>query len=116
MPYAIKEDGQLRSVSADMVLEADETLVDELPDWLLRKLEEIGAVAGRIAREASWRGEELAVTARQLEALEEADADVPPSDLLAGTRKDWLKYRGQLSNWKDGAEYFPDSDHRPVRP
>ncbi len=99
-----------------MQLEADETLVDELPDWLLSKLEEMGTLAGLVAQEASWRGEELAVTARQLEALEEAEADVPPADLLAGTRKAWLKYRGQLSNWKDGAEFFPDSAHRPVRP
>jgi hypothetical protein len=116
MPYAIKEDGQLRSVSTDMDLEADETLVDELPPWLLTKLEEMGALAGKVALESTWRTEELAVTARQLEALEEAEADVPPADLLSGTRKEWLRYRGLLSNWKDGAEHFPDQTFRPTRP
>jgi len=58
----------------------------------------------------------LAGSDRQLEAIKEAEADEPPSDLLSGTRKQWLKYRGQLSNWKEGAEFFPDQTHRPIRP
>lgn len=71
------------------------------------------------AQEVAWRGAELVVIARQLEALEEeevADPGDEPVDLLPGTRKQWLKYRGLVSNWKEGAESFPDIAHRPVRP
>lgn len=116
--YALcnKADGQLRSVSATMVLEDDETLVEELPNWLLTKLEEIGNLAGKAASEGAWRSEELSATARQLEALEEAEADVPPAHLLGGTRKAWLRYRGQLSSWKEGSFNFPDRSFRPTRP
>ncbi|MBH8611229.1 hypothetical protein I4N56_009935 [Pseudomonas mohnii] len=66
--------------------------------------------------ENAWRAAELLVVARQIEAIEEAAADVPPSDLLSGTKQQWLKYRGQVSNWKEGAEHFPDQARRPVRP
>lgn len=118
MIYALcnKADGQLRSVSATIVLEDDETLVEELPNWLLTKLEEIGNLAGKAASEGAWRSEELSATARQLEALQQPEADVPPADLLGGTRKAWLRYRGQLSSWKEGSLNFPDRSFRPTRP
>ena len=74
----------------------------------------------KVLRDAStentWRTEESVLIARQLDAIEEADADVPPSDLLTGSRQQWLKYRGQVSNWKEGVQGFPDSAARPVRP
>lgn len=73
-------------------------------------------LARDIETEKAWRTNELAVTARQLEAIEEAEADVPPADLLGGTRKQWLKHRGLVSNWKEGVDPFPDSAQRPVRP
>ncbi|MBV4519666.1 hypothetical protein KVG88_06290 [Pseudomonas sp. SWRI74] len=63
-----------------------------------------------------WRATELVVISRQLEAIEEGEADESPPDLLPGTKKQWLKYRGQVSNWKDGADFFPALSHRPVRP
>lgn len=66
--------------------------------------------------EDAWRGRELEVVARQLEAIEEDEAEETPPDLLPGTRKQWLKYRGQVSNWKTGADRFPDQAGRPVRP
>ncbi|MCQ3000446.1 hypothetical protein NLO98_11860 [Pseudomonas syringae] len=76
--------------------------------------------AQKLAREVDaeniWRLAELVVIARQLEAIEEDEADEPPPDLMAGTRKQWLKYRGQVSNWKDGTDLFPDIAQRPVRP
>lgn len=68
------------------------------------------------ASEAAWRTAELPVIARQLDAIEEADADVPPVDLLPGTRKQWLKYRGQVSNWNETNPDFPDSSKRPIAP
>lgn len=70
----------------------------------------------RAVAESAWRVTELPVVARQLEAIEEADADVPPADLLPGTRKQWLKYRGQVSNWTDTNAEFPDITKRPTRP
>lgn len=66
--------------------------------------------------ESSWRASELQVIARQIDALEEADADVSPPDLLPGTKQQWLRFRGQVNNWKEGAENFPEQDQRPVRP
>ncbi|EJZ58447.1 hypothetical protein I1A_002775 [Pseudomonas fluorescens R124] len=68
------------------------------------------------AVENVWRATELQLITRQIEALEEADADVPPPDLLPGTKQQWLRFRGQVSNWKEGTEHFPDQDQRPVRP
>lgn len=69
-----------------------------------------------VEKETTWRIGELVVVARQLEAIEEDEADETPPDLLPGTRKQWLKYRGLVSNWKEGAEAFPDQGHRPIRP
>ncbi|MGC3935994.1 hypothetical protein [Pseudomonas atacamensis] len=66
--------------------------------------------------ESSWRASELQVIARQIDALEEADADVSPPDLLPGTKQQWLRFRGQVNNWKEGTENFPEQDQRPVRP
>lgn len=66
--------------------------------------------------EEGWRVQELEIVSRQLEAIEEAEAEETPPDLLPGTRKQWLKYRGQVSNWKSGADRFPDQTGRPVRP
>lgn len=68
------------------------------------------------AIETVWRAAELLIVARQLEAIEEDEADETPPDLLLGTRKQWLKYRGQVSNWNEAAELFPESGGRPVRP
>ena len=73
-------------------------------------------LAEQVTREIAWRGAELLIVARQLEAIEEDEADETPPDLLPGTRKQWLKYRGLVSNWKEGAEGFPELTNRPVRP
>lgn len=69
-----------------------------------------------IARENAWREAQLIAIANQLDALEEAEAGAAPVDLFAGTRLQWLQYRGQVRNWKEGAEHFPDASYRPVRP
>lgn len=68
------------------------------------------------SRENEWRASTLLVISRQLEAIEEDEADETPPDLLPGTRKQWLKYRGQVSNWNEGSSDFPDSTKRPVQP
>ena len=116
MPYAIKENGFFRSVTSDMELDADEVLFDDFPDWLIRIMDSQRVESKNLLRENEWRLEELSDTSRQLEAIEEDEADETPADLLPGTRKQWLKYRGLVSNWKEGAESFPDIANRPVRP
>lgn len=67
-------------------------------------------------RENSWRAGELSSIGRQLEAIEEDEIGETPPDLMPGTRKQWLKYRGQVSNWKEGTEGFPSITSRPDRP
>lgn len=69
-----------------------------------------------VDRESMWRYDRLLVIARQLQAIEEDEADETPPDLLPGTRRQWLKYRGQVSNWNDTNPDFPDSAKRPVAP
>ncbi len=63
-----------------------------------------------------WREEQIVIINRQLEALEEAEADVPPDDLLPGSRTQWLSYRGKVRAWKEGHPEFPDLAKRPTRP
>ena len=69
-----------------------------------------------VAIENEWRITELLVIARQLEAIEEDEVDETPDDLLPGTRKQWLGYRGKVTAWKEGYPDFPDSTKRPQRP
>ncbi|MGR4042899.1 hypothetical protein FW796_26275 [Pseudomonas sp. 910_21] len=63
-----------------------------------------------------WREEELLVIADQLDALEEAEANAVPADLLPGARPQWLKYRGAVRNWTEGKDGYPDITKRPIRP
>jgi len=58
-----------------------------------------------------WRITETALIADQLIALEDADPTALP-----GTELDWRNYRTKVRGWKDGAEGFPDTASRPVRP
>lgn len=69
-----------------------------------------------VAREGQWRETETLAIAAQLEALEEAAEGKPPAGIFPGTRAQWLEYRGQVRNWADGAEHYPDPARRPVRP
>jgi len=116
MPYAIKANGFFRSVDADMELDVDETLFDVFPDWLVVMMDSQRADSENLLRESEWKIKELSDISRQLEAIEESESGESPPDLLPGTRKQWLRYRGQVSNWKEGAQSFPDIAQRPVRP
>ena len=116
MPYAIKESGQFRTVTSDMALTEGETLYEHAPQWLIDTLDQQRLDLDIIAVEAEWRAGELTVIARQLEAIEEDEVDETPPDLMSGTRKEWLKYRGQVSTWKEGTGLFPDGAQRPIRP
>ncbi|WP_122663496.1 hypothetical protein [Pseudomonas viridiflava] len=66
--------------------------------------------------EDDWREQQIITINRQLEALEEAEADVPPDDLLPGTRTQWLGYRGKVRAWKEGHADFPEMSKRPIQP
>ncbi|BAQ79147.1 hypothetical protein [Pseudomonas sp. St29] len=66
--------------------------------------------------EDAWREGELMMIINQLQALEEADSGAEPRDLLPGTRKQWLAYRGQVRSWCQGNDDFPDIRKRPARP
>lgn len=116
MPYAIKENGQFRAVAGDMELTEGETIYEQVPQWLIDVLERQQIDLQHVTAEAEWRGSELMVISRQLEAIEEYEAGEAPPDLLPGTRKQWLKHRGVVSNWKVGTEHFPEKALRPVRP
>jgi hypothetical protein len=66
--------------------------------------------------ELAWRAAELALISRQLEAIEEDEADETPADLLPGTRKQWLGHRGRVTAWVATNPDFPDSSKRPIAP
>lgn len=65
--------------------------------------------------ELAWVEQELPIIRRQLEAIEEDEEGETPPDILPGTRKQWLGYRGKVTNWKDSPD-FPDQALRPIRP
>lgn len=69
-----------------------------------------------IAIIGNWRELQFPIIANQLNAIEEAEAGVPPPDLLPGDRKDWLRYRGAVRNWAVGTPGYPDRAKRPVVP
>lgn len=66
--------------------------------------------------ETVWRIEALAVIARQLQAIEEDEAGATPKDVRPGTKLQWLRFRGDVSNWNETNPGFPDSSKRPVQP
>lgn len=66
--------------------------------------------------EEEWRESELIVISAQLDALEEAEAGEAPTDLLVGTRPQWLKYRGLVRTWTEGNGDYPGITKRPRRP
>lgn len=66
--------------------------------------------------EDQWRDDELLVIADQLDAIEEAEVNAAPVDLLPGARQQWLKYRGAVRNWTQGKDGYPDITKRPKRP
>ena len=61
--------------------------------------------------EDSWKAQELKEIADQLLAIEDGDPAALP-----GTEREWRDYRIQVRAWKEGAEGYPDSEHRPIRP
>lgn len=75
-----------------------------------------GSPSALKAVEEEWRAKQEISIESQLDALEEADAGAEPTDLQPGTRAQWLQYRGQVRNWKEGAAHYPDPGNRPVRP
>lgn len=111
--YAITDSGW-RAVTDDST-EADlnpgETLVEELPQWLFDVVLSAQAIKLDAVNEDAWRYSELVLIADQLIALEDGDPSALPY-----TEQEWRNYRTKVRAWKEGAESFPDSSARPVRP
>ena len=114
--WAIREDGTWRFVDSEIPLDADETLYEDIPQWAVDAQVEAATHREQVSVEAEWQQAEIDVIANQLMALEEAEVTGENTGALPGTRVKWLQYRTKVRNWKDGAEYFPDLEHRPSRP
>lgn len=85
-------------------------------DWSkLRKAADIKAAAEAarlaplIAAEWEWVEQERQFVAEQLEAIEDGE-EIP------STEREWRDYRILVRAWKLGADGYPDSNRRPVRP
>lgn len=120
MNYFVDSNGRyIGAFSEDLEMPEGSTQVDAPPDnadqpWLFPGWGSSPSEA--IAREEAWRELQIPLIANQLNALEEAEADVPPPDLLGGTRKEWLRYRGDVRNWILGTAGYPDEQRRPKAP
>jgi hypothetical protein len=107
-----------------IVMDSQRPINDDSADYTAQSdgawaISEETRLAKLAAQESIWRAGELIVIGRQLEAIEEAEVADPgdePVDLLPGTRKQWLKHRGLVSNWVEGATGYPQEASRPVRP
>jgi hypothetical protein len=67
--------------------------------------------ASEVLAEDAWRVKETAFIADQLIGMEDGDPAALP-----GEEADWRAYRTKVRNWKEGAQFFPDLIHRPIRP
>ncbi|MBV4518546.1 hypothetical protein KVG88_00595 [Pseudomonas sp. SWRI74] len=67
--------------------------------------------AAAVQIEDAWRLKETAFIADQLIGIEDGDPAALP-----GTEAEWRAYRTKVRNWKEGAQFFPDLTHRPIRP
>lgn len=67
-------------------------------------------LAIRMGEEPLWVATEMAVVADQLLMHEDGD------DMAVATPEAWKDYRKALRRWVEGAEFFPDQEHRPIRP
>lgn len=93
-----------------MELLAGESYAEEIPQWLLDASAEADALREATHIEDEWRAAEILEINNQLMALEEG------ADALPIMREQWLPYRTRVRNWKEGAEGFPCSASRPLRP
>jgi len=64
----------------------------------------------QIGHELAWVTSEMAAVADQLLMHEDGD------DMAVATPEAWKDYRKALRRWVEGAEFFPDQEHRPVGP
>lgn len=64
----------------------------------------------QMGREAVWVAAEMAIVADQLLMHEDGD------DMAVATPEAWKDHRKALRRWVEGAEFFPDQEHRPVSP
>lgn len=60
--------------------------------------------------EDAWRAIEMPIARENVTAIEFGDDSIP------GTAADWKAYWLALRAWTEGAEGYPDSTHRPLKP
>lgn len=75
--------------------------------WAITE-ETLRAVAAKI--EGDWRASEMPVARENVIAIEFGDNSVP------GTSAQWKAYWLALRAWLEGAEGYPDSTRRPLKP
>lgn len=80
-----------------------------LPEFTAEELEYIAADKAATT-ESEWRAAEMQAAQQTVTAIEFGDDSSP------GTAADWKAYWLALRAWKEGAEGWPDSAHRPMRP
>ncbi len=88
--------------------------VEAPPEWADQVWQFPGwgeSVAKQAETETLVKADELVLVADQLLRLEDDDPTALP-----GTARQWRDYRIALRAWSEGAEHFPDLEHRPQRP
>jgi len=109
--YAIMPNGSYRAIDEWMELMDGETLYEVVPQWVYDMVEANRIRAEQSAVENAWRMDEVVFITDQLIGMEDGDPSALP-----GTELQWRSYRTLVRAWKEGAENFPDSSGRPVRP
>ena len=60
--------------------------------------------------EVLWRASQMPIARENVTSIEFGDDQIP------GTAAEWKTYWLALRGWVEGAEGYPDSTHRPIKP
>ena len=101
--YAYNADGSQDAY----ILEGGVLMIDAEVDAYYEKLN----TPDPVVVETAWRTSEIQVVKDNLDAIMFENPDALP-----GTETQWKAYGVALQRWKEGAEGWPDSAHRPARP
>ena len=111
MGYAIQESGTYRGVTEDLELFEGETYYEDVPQWAYDKLEADRVRSELVFTEDAWQLAEMTLISGQITSIEDEDPTALP-----GSVEEWRAYRVKVRAWKEGAQFFPDLMHRPIRP
>ena len=110
MKYFKNDDGQIyayeNDIPADLIADGLSAMSDgEVEEFFARQAADVAK-----GQEELWVSTEIASVAEQLLLHDDDD------DMAVATPEAWKDYRKALRRWVEGAEFFPDQEHRPVRP